>query len=199
MVMRAYEERALTWPVEETVFRAYDLTPLDSVRVVVVGQDPYPSATNATGVAFSTGPGGPVSAALRAIYANLASDPSFVSPAHGDLTEWADRGALLLNAALTFGPTSLDRRCSLWRPLLQGTLAAVSATGRSIPVVLLGARAYNLRASVKDSAAVLAAGHPTPRNRIADRFPLFGNSRPFHDASEYLVGHSKSPFDWSIA
>lgn len=142
LVTRAYADDANTWPSAAAVFRALELTPIANVRVVVVGQDPYPSSSKATGVAFSTGPEGAVTDALHAIYGNLASDPTFVTPTHGNITTWADRGALLLNAALTFGPTSLDQRCKLWRPLLSATLATVSATGRPIPVVLLGGKAY---------------------------------------------------------
>lgn len=198
IVARAYADRAATWPSETAVFRAFALTPPNKVRVVVVGQDPYPNSTNATGVAFSTGAQGPVTDALRAVYTNLASDPLFITPTHGDLTEWMDRGALLLNAALTLGPTSLGRRCTLWRPVLRATLASLSATGRPIPVVLLGGKAFDLRASITDPDAIKPAGHPTPRNRTARRFPLFENAHPFYDANDFLVDRSELPFDWSI-
>lgn len=199
IVDRAYVAPTTTWPTESAVFRAFELTPLDRVRVVVVGQDPYPSAADATGVAFSTGPRGAVRDALKAFYANLSSDPAFAAPSHGDLTEWAERGALLLNAALTLSATSLDMRCSLWRPLLRAALAAVSATGKPIPVVLLGGRAVALRAAVKDPAAVQAAGHPTPRNKRANQFPLFEDARPFRDANAFLMSRGQAPFDWSLA
>jgi uracil-DNA glycosylase len=198
LVARAYADRSETWPTESAVFRAFELTPIAKVRVVVVGQDPYPSSTNATGVAFSTGHRGAVTDALRAIYTNLGSDPSFVAPKHGDLTEWTDRGALLLNAALTLGPTSLDRRCNLWRPLLRATLEALSATNRPIPVILLGGKAFDLRTSVSDPAAILGTGHPTPRNKMVKRFPLFENIRPFHDANRFLLSRGEPSFDWSV-
>ncbi|WP_162239419.1 uracil-DNA glycosylase family protein [Microbacterium sp. Leaf179] len=165
---------------------------------MVVGQDPYPNPNHATGIAFSTGPQGAVSDALRAIYVNLSADPSFVTPSHGNLEEWAARGALLLNAALTLSPTSLSRRCAIWRPLLRATLAAVSATGRPIPVVLLGGKAHDLHTAVGDPTAVQAAGHPTPRNKVADRFPLFASSRPFYDANDFLTNRGEPPFDWSV-
>lgn len=199
LVPRAYADPVKTWPNEAAVFRAFELTPISKVRVVIIGQDPYPSSTNATGVAFSTGTQGDVTDALRAVYANLSSDPSFVTPTHGDLTEWADRGALLLNAALTLGPTSLGQRCTLWLPLLWATLGAVSATGRPIPVVLLGGKAFDLRAAVGDPASVQATGHPTPRNKRATRFVLFENAQPFYDASDYLVRRGEPPFDWSVS
>lgn len=198
MVAHAYTDHSRTWPREAAVFRAYELTSLAKVRVVVVGQDPYPNAKRATGVAFSTGPQGAVSDALRAIYANLSADRSFVAPSHGNLEEWAARGALLLNAALTLSPTTLSSRCTTWRPLLRATLASVSATGRPIPVVLLGGKAHDLHTAVGDPSAVQAAGHPTPRNKVADRFPLFANSRPFYDANDFLTSHGEPPFDWSV-
>jgi uracil-DNA glycosylase len=198
MVAHAYADHSRTWPIEATVFRAYELTPLAKVRVVVVGQDPYPRPKHATGVAFSTGSQGADSDALRAIYANLSADPSFVTPSHGNLEEWAARGALLLNAALTLSPTSLSRRCTIWRPLLRATLATVSATGRPIPFVLLGGKAHDLHHAVGDLTAVQAAGHPTPRNMVANRFPLFANSRPFYDANDFLTSHGELPFDWSV-
>lgn len=199
LVAQAYADDTNTWPRATAVFRALELTPFANVRVVVVGQDPYPSSSNATGVAFSTGPQGAVTDALRAIYTNLASHTTFVTPTHGDLTAWADRGALLLNAALTLSPASLDQRCRLWHPFVSAMLAALSATGRPIPVVLLGGKAYDLRGSVTDLAAVQAAGHPTPRNKNAQRFPLFAHARPFNDASDFLVSRGQPPFDWSVA
>ncbi len=199
LVAHAYADRPRTRPIETAVLRAYELTPLSKVRVVVVGQDPYPNPKHATGVAFSTGSQGPVSDALRAIYANLSADPTFVTPSHGDLEGWAGRGALLLNAALTLSPASLSSRCSTWRPLLRATLATVSAAGRPIPVVLLGGKAHDLQTAVGDPTAVQAAGHPTPRNKVADRFPLFANCRPFYDANDFLTSRGEPPFDWSVA
>lgn len=198
IVARGYTDPANTWPIEPAVFRAYELTPFAKVRVVIVGQDPYPNPKNATGVAFSTGARGTVSDALRAVFKNLGADPSFVRPTHGDLTEWADRGALLLNAALTIGPTTLSSRSSLWRPILRATLAALSARRVPIPIVLLGGKAYDLRTAVRNPASIQAAGHPTPRNKVADRFPLFENARPFADANAFLVSHGEPPFDWSV-
>ncbi len=200
VVARAYINPANTWPPEAAVFRAFELTPVDRVRVFIIGQDPYPTASNATGVAFSTGPQGMVTDALTAIYTNLARDPAFVTPQHGDLSEWAARGALLLNASLTLDsdPTSLGRRGTLWKPLLRATLAAVSATCRPIPVVLLGGKAFDLRGSVGDPTAIKAAGHPTPHNRTVRRFPLFEAARPFEEANDYLVAHGEPKFDWSV-
>jgi hypothetical protein len=83
--------------------------------------------------------------------------------------------------------------------MLRATLAAVSATARPIPVVLLGGKAFDLRTSVADPAAIKATGHPTPRNKIAWRFPLFENARPFYDASDFLVDRGEPAFDWSLA
>ncbi|WP_441005553.1 uracil-DNA glycosylase family protein [Plantibacter sp. CFBP 8798] len=189
----------MTSPAEGDVFAAYNSTPLSNVRVVIVGQDPYPNSRNATGLAFSTGSRGPVTNALDAIYTNLASDPSFVAPNHGDLTKWASRGALLLNTALTLSPASLATRCALWGPMLGASLRAISQLDRPVPVILLGSRAFELRRWVTDPEAVKPTGHPTPRNRVARQFPLFEKSRPFYDANHYLVSRGEMPFDWSLA
>lgn len=199
LLSQACAEPSTTFPAEGDVFAAYNSTTLCNVRVVIVGQDPYPNAKNASGLAFSTGSLGPVTNALRAIYTNLASDPSFVTPNHGDLTKWAARGALLLNTALTLSPASLAIRCALWEPMLRATLEAVSQLDRPVPVLLLGSRALKLRRWVGDPKAVKPTGHPTPRNRVTHQFPLFEKSRPFYDANDYLVRRGERPFDWSLA
>lgn len=201
ILARAYSAGVDTWPKSTDVFNAFKITPFSRVRVVVIGQDPYPSPANATGVAFSTGAGGDISDALSAIHRNLlATTPSFRPPPDGDLTAWADRGALLLNAALTIDDSSsLSVRCRLWRPVLRATLAALSATKRAIPVILLGGIAESLRVAIDDPDAVIIAGHPTPRNRLVKRFPLFEDARPFLDANSFLHKHGETDFDWTLA
>jgi uracil-DNA glycosylase len=184
------------------VFRAFELTPLDHVRAVIVGQDPYPNAGLASGVAFSAA-GVSTTKALDAIFANLeASGPeipfSRPNPRNGDLTGWADRGILLLNASLTYQKGKLDAHCQLWRPLLRAVFIAVSRRPIPIPFLLLGGKAVDLESAVTNPDARIRTGHPTPRNRAVKRFPLFADDRPFVRANTFLTDSGADPIDWSL-
>jgi uracil-DNA glycosylase len=186
----------------DEVFRAFELTALADVRAVIVGQDPYPDAKLAHGVAFSA-PGASQTSALKAIFTNLeASGPdirfSRPNPHNGDLTGWADRGILMLNASLTHEKGKLDAHCRLWMPLLKAALLAVSRKPESIPVLLLGGRAVDLETAVARADARVLTGHPTPRNTQAKRFPLFARDRPFVRGNTFLTNNLADPIDWSL-
>lgn len=187
-------------PAQAGVFRAFRSTPLADVRIVVVGKDPYPDANDAQGVAFSTAPNRKPPLALRNVFTNLENDPdiAFARPSTGDLTTWTKRGVLLLNAALTFASGTGSARFTLWKPFLRATLRVVSKQGRPIPVVLFGREANNLSGWVSDPHAVVSAGHPTPRNKIATRFTLFSDAKPFSAADTYLRDRGEPAMNWRL-
>lgn len=175
---------------------------MSDVRAVIVGQDPYPDAGLANGVAFSA-PGAPPTRALKAIFANLeASGPDLQFnrpiPHNGDLTSWAHRGILMLNASLTYEAGELDAHCQHWKPLLRALLLAVSRKPEPIPFLLLGGRAVDLMSSVTRPDARIMTGHPTPRNKQATRFPLFVDDRAFLRANQFLTDNGADPIDWSL-
>ena len=136
------------FPPQSHVFRAFRLTPLEDVRVVILGRDPYTRPEEADGLAFSMPHRGvQLPRSLRAIYDNIAKDPElakngqpFVEPGHGDLTAWAERGVLLLNSALTVG-TKAGSHKRHWRGFTRAVLDVISEKGDPVAFLLWGAPA----------------------------------------------------------
>ena len=109
------------YPPADRVFNALSLTPFDDVRVVVLGQDPYHGRGQAMGLCFSVPPGVPAPPSLQNIHKELASDLGLATPSSGDLTPWAERGVLLLNAVLTVSPGKPASHASTWPPSSPGS------------------------------------------------------------------------------
>lgn len=183
-------------PPPAMVFRALELTPLDSVKAVILGQDPYPKAGDAHGLAFSYVGSRAVPASLRVILRELCDDLGCPPPGHGDLTGWARQGVLLLNAALTTetGTSGAHMRLG-WSALVDQVVAAVSAERPAVAFLLWGANARS-RAPLIDNRKhlVIESGHPSPLNRARD----FPGSRPFSRANEWLAHRGVEPVDWRL-
>jgi uracil-DNA glycosylase len=183
-------------PPQGLVFRALELTALERVKAVILGQDPYPKAGDAHGLAFSyVGPRA-VPASLRVIFRELCQDIGCPVPGHGDLTAWARQGVLLLNAALTTetGRSGAHMRFG-WSVLVDQVVAAVSAERPAVAFLLWGQNARS-RAGLIDRGKhlVVESGHPSPLNRARD----FPGSRPFGRANEWLASRGVEPVDWRL-
>jgi uracil-DNA glycosylase len=183
-------------PPPAMVFRALELTPPDQVKAVILGQDPYPKAGDAHGLAFSyVGPKA-VPASLRVIFRELCNDIGCPTPRNGDLTDWARQGVLLLNAALTTetGRSGAHMRLG-WSALVDQVVATVSAERPAVAFLLWGANARS-RAPLIDDAKhlVVESGHPSPLNRARD----FPGSRPFSRANQWLASRGVEPVDWTL-
>ncbi len=191
-VDRRIAEGAEVLPPPETIFRALTLTPPDSVKAVILGQDPYPTPGDAHGLAFSYVGSRRLPASLKVILAELPGGPS----PRGDLTPWAERGVLLLNSALTVeaGKSGAHLRYG-WADLTDQAVQAVSDGGRPVVFLLWGAQA-RARAAFVDRAhcGVIETGHPSPLNRHRD----FPGSRPFDEANAWLAARGEAPIDWSL-
>jgi uracil-DNA glycosylase len=183
-------------PPPDAIFRALELTPLQAVKAVILGQDPYPKAGDAHGLAFSyRGPRKPPHS-LRVIFAELAADLGCPVPAAGDLTRWAGEGVLLLNAALTtrVGETGAHLKLG-WSRLTDEVVAAVSAERPAVAFLLWGANARGRAALIdRGKHLVLESGHPSPLNRARD----FPGTRPFSRANAFLQSRGASPVDWRL-
>jgi uracil-DNA glycosylase len=193
----AVERRRHTvFPPEADVFNAFRLTPLDAVKVVILGQDPYHDDGQAHGLAFSVRPGVRPPPSLANIFKELTSDVGCHKPAAGCLEPWARRGGLLLNAVLTVRahePNS--HRGQGWERFTDAAVAAVG--GRVAPAVFLlwGAPAQKKQALIDESRhMVLAAPHPSP---LSARRGFFG-SRPFSKANAALAAAGVEPIDWCL-
>ncbi|UED82814.1 uracil-DNA glycosylase [Streptomyces profundus] len=181
-------------PAGQHVLRAFQ-QPFDDVRVLIVGQDPYPTPGHAVGLSFSVAPEvRPLPGSLENIYRELNTDLGLPRPSNGDLTPWADQGVLLLNRALTTAPRRpAAHRGKGWEEVTEQAIRALAARGRPLVAVLWGRDARTARPMLGGVPAVESA-HPSPMS--ADR-GFFG-SRPFSRANALLAEQGGSPVDWKL-
>jgi uracil-DNA glycosylase len=183
-------------PAPENVFNALALTPLETVKVVILGQDPYPTPGDAHGLAFSYVGQRRLPASLKAILAEMADDLGGSLPPTGDLTHWARQGALLLNTALTTEAGCAGAHLRLgWSALADQAVAAVSATRPAVVFMLWGAPARQRAALIdRTKHLVIESGHPSPLNARRD----FSGTRPFSRANAWLAAHGLEPVKWRL-
>ena len=184
------------YPPADRVFNALSLTPFDDVRVVILGQDPYHGAGQAMGLCFSVPAGIPPPPSLQNIHAELESDLGLARPATGDLTPWAERGVLLLNAVLTVSPGKPASHAGKgWERFTDRAIAALSKHREGVVFLLWGRHAQQKGAVVDASRHhVLTAAHPSPFS-AANGF--FG-CRHFSRANTLLAEGGRAPVDWSL-
>jgi len=181
-------------PAGANVLRAFT-TPLADVRVLIVGQDPYPTPGHAVGLSFSVAPDvRPLPRSLLNIYRELTEDMGVDRPTNGDLTPWADRGVLLLNRVLTVRPGSpASHRGKGWEAVTERAIVALVEGGGPLAAILWGKDAQNLQPLLGNVPSVTSA-HPSPMS--ADR-GFFG-SRPFSRVNALLEQQGAEPIDWSL-
>ncbi|GGK87022.1 uracil-DNA glycosylase [Curtobacterium luteum] len=181
-------------PAGADVLRAFR-DPFDEVRVLVLGQDPYPTPGHPIGLSFAVDPGvRPVPRSLANVYTELRADLGVEPPAHGDLRAWSSRGVLLLNRVLTVRAGEAgSHRGKGWEAVTDQAVRALVARGRPLVAVLWGAQAASVRPILGDTP-VVASAHPSP---LSARRGFFG-SRPFSQVNELLVAQGADPVDWSL-
>ncbi|MGW2344233.1 uracil-DNA glycosylase [Streptomyces sp. NPDC001661] len=181
-------------PAGANVLRAFQ-QPFDDVRVLIVGQDPYPTPGHAVGLSFSVAPDvRPLPPSLINIYREMNADLGVPEPSNGDLTPWTRQGVLLLNRALTVAPRRpASHRDKGWEQVTEQAIRALAARGTPLVSILWGRDARNLRPLLSDYPAV-ESPHPSPMS--ADR-GFFG-SRPFSRANDLLERQGAQPVDWRL-
>jgi uracil-DNA glycosylase len=181
-------------PSGANVLRAFQ-QPFDDVRVLIVGQDPYPTPGHAVGLSFSVAPDvRPLPGSLENIFRELHDDLGLPRPSNGDLTPWTRQGVLLLNRALTTAPRKpAAHRGKGWEEVTEQAIRALAARGKPMVSVLWGRDARNLRPLLGGSPAV-ESSHPSPMS--ADR-GFFG-SRPFSRVNALLDQQGADPVDWRL-
>jgi uracil-DNA glycosylase len=185
------------YPKGADIFNAFNRTPFDKVEVVLLGQDPYHGEHQAHGLSFSVQKGITIPPSLKNIYKELTTDIlGFITPKHGDLTNWAEQGVLLLNASLTVRagmPGSHQKKG--WETFTDTVIKTVSDKKEGIVFILWGAFAQ-AKAELIDTTKhhIIKSPHPSPFS--ADR-GFFG-SKPFSKTNEILVKEGKKPIDWQI-
>ena len=182
-------------PAGDRVLRAF-ARPLDEVRVLVVGQDPYPTPGHAVGLSFSVERDvRPLPKSLQNIVRELASDVGVPPPTHGDLSAWADRGVMLLNRVLTVEPGRPGaHRGRGWEQVTDAAVTALAAREAPLVAVLWGRDAQALRPLLGDTARVESV-HPSPLSAARGFF----GSRPFSRVNELLAAQGADPVDWTLA
>jgi uracil-DNA glycosylase len=181
-------------PAGELVLRAFG-QPLDAVRVLIVGQDPYPSPDHAVGLAFSVpATVHPIPPSLHNIFQELESDLSVPAPRNGDLSRWADRGVLLLNRVLTVQPGARgSHRGKGWETVTAQAISALAARGGPLVAILWGNDAQACESLLGDVPCIKTP-HPSP---LSARRGFFG-SRPFSRANDLLAQQGAEPISWSL-
>ena len=182
-------------PAGPAVLRAF-AAPFAAVKVLIVGQDPYPTPGHAIGLAFAVDRAvRPIPRSLANIYKELRTDVGVTPPVHGDLGGWVDSGVLLLNRVLTVAPgTPASHRGKGWEKVTQRAIEALVERGGPLVAVLWGKDAQTL-IPMLGSVPYVASVHPSPMS--ADR-GFFG-SQPFSKVNELLGDQGAEPIDWSLA
>ena len=186
-------------PSRENIWRALELTPLSSVKVVILGQDPYSTVGNAHGLAFSVLPDvRPIPASLKNIYKELATDVDFTSPKHGNLDSWANQGIMLLNTVLTVEAGAPQSHTKIgWEEVTDQIIRSIAAQNKNVIFVLWGKSAQVKKKLLglyldKNGHHVLESAHPSP---LSASKGFFG-SKPFSKINEWLTEMGKEEINW---
>ncbi|GHV06752.1 uracil-DNA glycosylase [Campylobacterota bacterium] len=184
------------YPLGSQWFRAFDLTPFESVKVVILGQDPYHGEAQAHGLAFSVQNGIAVPPSLHNIYIELQSDVGFTPPQHGFLESWAKEGVLLLNATLTVEANHAGSHQNHgWERFTDECVSALSRERDALVFLLWGSYAQKKRTLIDGSRhLILTAPHPSPLSAYRGFF----GCKHFSKANDYLAKHGITPVNWQL-
>lgn len=192
------DERGLhrVFPPSDEVFAALHLTPHASVKVLILGQDPYHGPRQAHGLCFSVRPGVPKPPSLVNILTELESDIGAPVPSHGSLEHWARQGVLLLNATLTVrAHRAASHQGKGWERFTDEVIRVVNDKDERVVFILWGASARRKK-SLVDTArhTIIQSSHPSPLSAAGGFF----GSRPFSRANQALAAAGREPVDWAI-
>ena len=184
------------YPMENDTFRAFRLTPLDQVRFVILGQDPYHGPNQAHGLCFSVPDGIRQPPSLVNIFRELVSDIGCAAPQTGDLSSWARQGGLLLNTVLTVRANEANsHRMRGWEAFTDDVIRAVSRNCPRVVFVLWGRPAQTKRELIdSDRHLILEAPHPSPLSAYRGFF----GSRPFSKINQWLKSHQLAEIGWAL-
>lgn len=184
------------YPPGPLIFNAFNHTPFEKVKVVIIGQDPYHGPGQAHGLSFSVPQGVDLPPSLLNIYKEIAADLNIKMSRNGDLTPWADQGVLLLNATLTVAQAQAGSHQNKgWEQFTDAAIAALNARREGLVFVLWGSYAQKKGAIIDESKhLVLKSVHPSP---LSAHRGFFGN-RQFSTINQYLIQRGQTPIDWQL-
>ena len=192
----AETESGRNWlPAPENVLRAF-AQPLDQVKVVILGQDPYPTPGHSVGLAFSVAPGVALPRSLSNIFSEMQSDLGVDAPTSGDLTPWSQQGVLLLNSVLTVqSGVAGSHRGKGWEQVTGAALRALKNRTRGAPVTIFWGKAAQECGSDFDRRGVISSPHPSPLSAHRG----FWGSKPFSRANDLLIQAGIAPIGWELS
>lgn len=196
VIDKAYATEVI-YPPKEDIYNAFKHCPLDKVKVVILGQDPYHGVGQAHGLSFSVNKGIALPPSLRNIYRELEQDVDFINPNHGYLTYWAKQGVLLLNDVLTVKAAAAGSHQKLgWEQFTEHVISFLSEQKSDLVFMLWGNHALKKGKKIdRAKHLVLVSGHPSPMS--ANQGKWFGNKH-FSQANTFLVSKGKQPIDWQL-
>jgi len=189
-------ENKIIYPSESLIFNAFNLTPFDKVKVIIIGQDPYHNPGQAVGLSFSVSKDMKIPPSLRNVYKEIESDLEIERPAHGDLTTWATQGVLLLNAMLTVEHNKPGSHRKIgWQNFTNAVIKLLSDRKEKLIFLLWGNFAKGKRELIDETKhVVLDAAHPSPMAMNA-----FSGCRHFSKTNEILLTNQQIPINWGLA
>lgn len=193
---QAKDEKKTIYPKSKDVFKAFEYTPLEKVKVVILGQDPYHGPHQAHGLCFSVPPDVAIPPSLQNIYKELYQDLQFPPVKHGCLVSWAKQGVLLLNSVLTVeGGMANSHQGKGWELFTDKVISILNSQPRPIVFILWGAYAQR-KGQVIDEAKhlVIKSVHPSP---LSAHRGFFG-SRPFSQCNAFLTAKGQTPINWAL-
>ncbi|MBE6140231.1 MAG: uracil-DNA glycosylase [Firmicutes bacterium] len=194
-ILKEYEKKII-FPPQEYIFQALKLTSYESVKVVIVGQDPYHGLGEAMGLSFSVPKDISIPPSLQNIYKELNYDLGILPKEHGDLTNWAKEGVLLLNAVLTVEKDKANSHKNLgWEKLTDYIIKVLNQKKEPIVFILWGKNALlKSKYITNPQHLVLTSAHPSP---LSAHRGFFG-SKPFSKTNDFLIKNNLKPIDWSL-
>ena len=190
-----YEKKEV-YPPKEHLYSAFELTPLNQVKVVIIGQDPYHGPGQANGLAFSVKADKKLPPSLRNIYKELSKDLGVEQPEHGDLSHWAKQGVLLLNRVLTVEKgQAASHQGRGWEELTELAVTVINQLEHPVIFILWGKQAQSLEGLIdKKRHFIIKSSHPSP---FSAHRGFFG-SRPFSQVNHFLKQTNQEPIKWEI-
>lgn len=184
------------YPPKKSILACFDLTPLDQVKVVILGQDPYPNERQAHGLSFSVPHGVAIPKSLQNIYKELASDINITPAPHGNLTKWAKEGVLLLNTTLTVeAKKPLSHTNRGWEVFTKEAIKVLNQHPAPKVFLLWGRHAQSLASEITNpNHLVLKSVHPSPLSA----YQGFFGCKHFSKANAYLIQHQRKAIDWKL-
>ena len=188
-------EEVRVFPEENDVFRALELTPFESVKVVILGQDPYHGFGQAHGLSFSVQKGIPLPPSLRNIYKELQEDLGGELPTEGDLSHWAKQGVLLLNTVLTVEEGNANSHKGMgWETLTNRLIESLNELNHPVIFILWGKLAQDKeKLIINPNHVILKAPHPSPLSAYRGFF----GSKPFSRVNDILIQQGQTPIRWT--